>query len=79
MKDRKKRSGSYEGGKGRGNERPGAILRVTSSTYFRVNDNYYATLGGDNSVDNYIILTIGTCSSFFLRKWWRIIDIATGN
>jgi len=34
----KKRSGSYEGGKG--NERLGTILRVTSSTYFRVNDNY---------------------------------------
>lgn len=24
-----------------GEKRPGAILRVTSSTYFRVNDNYY--------------------------------------
>jgi len=37
----KKRSGSYDGGTEGGREKRGAILRVTSSTYFRVNDNYY--------------------------------------
>jgi len=30
-----------KGRQGGGEKRPGAILRVTSSTYFRVNDNYY--------------------------------------